>query len=61
VFPTERPYFGNLALKAPDAGAAVKLAWDSSPEAYVNTWKSPVVLIHGDATAMYRSARRWTW
>ena len=48
VFLTERPYFGNLALRPPDAEAAVKMAWDSSPDAYVGTWKSPVLLIHGD-------------
>lgn len=48
VFLTERPYFGNVALRPPDADAAVKLAWDSSPNAYVDTWKSPVLLIHGD-------------
>jgi dipeptidyl aminopeptidase/acylaminoacyl peptidase len=48
VFLTERPYFGDLALRPPDAEAAVKLAWDSSPDAYVSTWKSPVLLIHGD-------------
>src|SRR6266567_2631580 len=48
VFLTERPYFGNLALRPPDADAAVKLAWDSSPDAYVDKWKSPVLLIHGD-------------
>jgi dipeptidyl aminopeptidase/acylaminoacyl peptidase len=48
VFLTERPYFGNLALKPPDEEAAIKLAWDSSPDAYVRTWKSPVLLIHGD-------------
>jgi len=48
VFLTERPYFGNLALRPPDTEAAVKLAWDSSPDAYVGTWKSPVLLIHGD-------------
>ena len=48
VFLTERPYFGNLALRPPDAEAAVKQAWDSSPDAYVGTWKSPVLLIHGD-------------
>ena len=48
VFLTERPYFGNVALKPPDADEAVKLAWDSSPDAYVDTWKSPVLLIHGD-------------
>ena len=48
VFLTERPYFGNLALRPPDAEAAIKLAWDSSPDAYVSTWTSPVLLIHGD-------------
>jgi dipeptidyl aminopeptidase/acylaminoacyl peptidase len=48
VFLTERPYFGNLALRPPDTDAAVKLAWDSSPDAFVDTWKSPVLLIHGD-------------
>lgn len=34
-----------------DAGkneAAAKLAFDSSPLAYVDTWRSPVLLIHGD-------------
>ena len=48
VFLTERPYFGNLALRPPDSEAALKLAWDSSPDAYVSTWKSPVLLVHGD-------------
>jgi dipeptidyl aminopeptidase/acylaminoacyl peptidase len=48
VFLTERPEFGNLALRPPDAEAAVKLAWNSSPDAYVDSWKSPVLLIHGD-------------
>jgi len=48
VFLTERPYFGNLALRPPDTEAALKLAWDSSPDAYVGKWKSPVLLIHGD-------------
>jgi dipeptidyl aminopeptidase/acylaminoacyl peptidase len=48
VYLTEIPYFGNLALRPPDAETAVKLAWDSSPDAYVGTWKSPVLLIHGD-------------
>lgn len=48
VFLTERPYFGNLALRPPDADEAVKLAWESSPDSSVDTWKSPVLLIHGD-------------
>ncbi|MGD1078345.1 MAG: prolyl oligopeptidase family serine peptidase [Candidatus Sulfotelmatobacter sp.] len=48
VFLTERPYFGNLALRPPDTDAAIKLAWESSPDAFVSTWRSPVLLIHGD-------------
>jgi dipeptidyl aminopeptidase/acylaminoacyl peptidase len=48
VFLTERPYFGSIATKPPDEESAVKLAWESSPDAYVSTWKSPVLLIHGD-------------
>ena len=48
VFLTEKPYFGNLALKPPDAEDVVKLSWQSSPDAYISTWKSPVLLIHGD-------------
>ena len=48
VFLTEEPFFGSLASRPPDAEAAVKLAWSSSPDASVQTWKSPVLLIHGD-------------
>jgi dipeptidyl aminopeptidase/acylaminoacyl peptidase len=48
VFLTERPYFGNVALRPPDAEAAVKLAWESSPNSSVANWRSPVLLIHGD-------------
>ena len=48
VFLTQNPVFGNMALKPPDEQAAVKLAWASSPDAYVSRWKSPVLLIHGD-------------
>jgi dipeptidyl aminopeptidase/acylaminoacyl peptidase len=48
VFLTERPYFGNVALRPPDADEAVKLAWSSSPNSSVEKWKSPVLLIHGD-------------
>lgn len=33
---------------APDLKDAVKLAFDSSPDASVATWKSPVLLIQGD-------------
>lgn len=48
VFLTQRPYFGNLALRPPDADAAIKLAWQSSPDSHLATWKSPVLLIQGD-------------
>jgi dipeptidyl aminopeptidase/acylaminoacyl peptidase len=33
---------------APDAKDAEKLAFESSPNASLGTWKSPVLLIHGD-------------
>jgi dipeptidyl aminopeptidase/acylaminoacyl peptidase len=36
------------AEQAPDYEAAIKLAYDSSPVASVEKWKSPVLLIHGD-------------
>ncbi|HZY82283.1 MAG TPA: prolyl oligopeptidase family serine peptidase [Cyclobacteriaceae bacterium] len=34
--------------KAPDLAKAIEVAWQSSPVAYVSTWKSPVLIIHGD-------------
>ena len=34
--------------KAPDADRALQVGWESSPAAYVSTWKSPVLIIHGD-------------
>ena len=43
---TERGGAGFAA--PPDAAAAAKLAWESSPDAYVATWRSPVLLIQGD-------------
>ncbi len=33
---------------APDAALAAKVVYKSSPIAYVNTWTSPVLFIHGD-------------
>ncbi|HET9274682.1 MAG TPA: prolyl oligopeptidase family serine peptidase, partial [Gemmatimonadales bacterium] len=33
---------------APDAERAVQVSWESSPVAHVKTWKSPVLIIHGD-------------
>ncbi len=34
--------------KASDHEKAVKIAWESSPYAYLDTWKSPVLFIHAD-------------
>jgi len=34
--------------RAPDADQAAKVAWQSSPVAYLDTWTSPVLIIHGD-------------
>lgn len=34
--------------KAPDLSKAIEVAWQSSPVAYVPTWTSPVLIIHGD-------------
>jgi dipeptidyl aminopeptidase/acylaminoacyl peptidase len=42
------PQWENNATAAPDLKEAIKLAWESSPDAGVSTWKSPVLLIHGD-------------
>ena len=39
---------GEFAKDAPDREAAMKLAFQSSPNAAISTWKSPVLLIHGD-------------
>jgi acetyl esterase/lipase len=42
------PEWEDDAKNAPDLKAAQKLAWESSPDSNVSTWKSPVLLIHGD-------------
>ena len=34
--------------KAPDVARALQVAWESSPVSSIATWKSPVLLIHGD-------------
>ncbi len=34
--------------RAPDADKALQVGWASSPTAYVSTWTSPVLMIHGD-------------
>jgi dipeptidyl aminopeptidase/acylaminoacyl peptidase len=38
----------ELPADAPDHAAAVKLAFQSSPNAAISTWRSPVLLIQGD-------------
>ena len=40
--------YANKYEKAPDLDKAIKTAWLSSPVAYINTWKSPVLIIHAD-------------
>lgn len=42
------PNWEENANAAPDLREAIKLAWNSSPDAYVSQWRSPVLLIHGD-------------
>ncbi len=34
--------------ESPDLQLAIETAWKSSPVAYMKTWRSPVLLIHGD-------------
>jgi dipeptidyl aminopeptidase/acylaminoacyl peptidase len=34
--------------KAPDLQKAIEVAWRSSPVAYVDSWRSPVLIIHAD-------------
>lgn len=40
--------FKDSYEKAPDYDKALKTAWQSSPVASMNTWKSPVLVIQGD-------------
>lgn len=40
--------FADKYEKAPDLEKAIKTAWLSSPVSAVKTWKSPVLIIHGD-------------
>jgi dipeptidyl aminopeptidase/acylaminoacyl peptidase len=42
------PHWGDNRPNPPDLKEAQKLAWDSSPNASIATWKSPVLLIQGD-------------
>lgn len=38
----------NLDFYPPDYKIASKIAWESSPSKHVDSWTSPVLLIHGD-------------
>lgn len=38
----------NDGLSQEDLSRALKVAWESSPDASVSTWKSPMLFIHGD-------------
>jgi dipeptidyl aminopeptidase/acylaminoacyl peptidase len=40
--------YNNVYEKAPDFQLALKTAWESSPVSAIKTWKSPVLIIHGD-------------
>ncbi len=40
--------YNGKTEKATDYELAIKTAWLSSPLAFINTWKSPVLIIHGD-------------
>lgn len=42
------PLLENRYEKAPDVQSALDVAWQSSPVSAIATWKSPVLLIHGD-------------
>jgi dipeptidyl aminopeptidase/acylaminoacyl peptidase len=43
--------------QAPDNDAALELAWRSSPVSSMATWRSPVLLIHGDDDRNVRFAQ----
>jgi dipeptidyl aminopeptidase/acylaminoacyl peptidase len=43
-----QPLLENRYEKAPDTQRALDVAWQSSPISSIGTWKSPVLLIHGD-------------
>ena len=47
-FRTEFPGSRQRYEQAPDADSAVATAWHSSPVSSVASWRSPVLLIHGD-------------
>lgn len=42
------PLLENRYEKPPDVQRALDVAWNSSPVSSISSWKSPVLLIHGD-------------
>jgi dipeptidyl aminopeptidase/acylaminoacyl peptidase len=44
----QRLGMGQWEYEPTDRDSAATVAWNSSPVAYVSTWKSPVLFIHGD-------------
>ena len=42
------PLLENRYERPPDVQKALDVAWQSSPVASISTWKSPVLVIHGD-------------
>src|SRR5688572_11378603 len=42
------PLLENRYEKPPDVQRALDVSWQSSPVSSISTWKSPVLLIHGD-------------
>ncbi|HSK12365.1 MAG TPA: prolyl oligopeptidase family serine peptidase [Phnomibacter sp.] len=48
---TDRPVFFGREMryeKVPDLEDAIRIAWRSSPVSSISTWRSPVLIIHGD-------------
>ncbi len=48
---------GDQYEQAPDVDRALALAWQSSPVSAMRTWRSPVLLIHGDDDRNVRFAQ----
>jgi dipeptidyl aminopeptidase/acylaminoacyl peptidase len=45
---SQKEFDGEFPKDAPDRKAALELAFQASPDAAISTWRSPVLLIHGD-------------
>jgi dipeptidyl aminopeptidase/acylaminoacyl peptidase len=44
----DAPASGSARFEPNDRDKALELAWKSSPVSWIDTWRSPVLLIHGD-------------